>query len=288
MALSRNVGRNEADRGTAAVDGGSARGVRRSAGVAIDHASGLADIQESAERRRIVGGAHVGGAHVGGAHVGGAHVARVWLRPATRNLPAPVSAAEETRAAQIGAWLFRYRGVLPIPVLLVPLFVHGYMSPATWVAGLGTVAIGELLRLTGVAAAGPATRRRTRWVPHLVIDGPFAWVRNPIYLGNSLVWTGVAIATGVHWYVPCAVLAFAAEYGFIVRYEEGVLESTFGAAYLAYKQRTPRWFPRRPALGPRPVGRRYDWRAACRSETSTLVNCAAAIGVVAVKGMIGS
>ena len=200
---------------------------------------------------------------------------------------APVSAAERTRAAQIGAWLFRYRGVLPIPLLVVPLCVRGSMSPTTWAVGLAMVAIGELLRLAGVAAAGPATRRRTRCVPHLVTDGPFAWARNPIYIGNGLVWTGVAIVTGVYWYVPFAVVAFAVEYGFIVRYEEGVLESTFGAAYLAYKGRTPRWLPRRPAPGPRPVDRRYGWRAACRSETSTLANCAAALGVVAVKGMFG-
>ena len=125
-------------------------------------------------------------------------------------------------------------------------------------------------------------------MPHLVTDGAFAWARNPIYIGNAVVWTGVAIATGVLWYVPIAVAAFAVEYGFIVRYEEGVLESTFGTAYLAYKERTPRWIPRWPSLGPRAVGRHHDWRAACRSETSTLVNCAAAIGVVAVKGLFVS
>jgi protein-S-isoprenylcysteine O-methyltransferase Ste14 len=272
MALSRNAGLNEADRGTAAVDDVRARGARRSASVAVDHATALTQLQESADRRRVVGGGHV---------------ARARPRPAVRVTAAPVSAAERTRAAQIGAWLFRYRGVLPIPVLLVPLCVRGSMTATSWAAGLAMVAVGELLRLAGVAAAGPATRRRTRCVPHLVTDGPFAWARNPIYIGNALVWTGVAIVTGVHWYLPIAVLAFAVEYGFIVRYEEGVLESTFGAAYLAYKGRTPRWLPRRPALGPRPVGRRYDWGAACRSETSTLANCAAALGVVAMKGLIG-
>jgi protein-S-isoprenylcysteine O-methyltransferase Ste14 len=273
MSSSRNVGLSGTDRGIAAVDGVSARGARRAAGVAVDHPIALAEIHDAVDRRRVA--------------IGG-HVARAWPRPSARVVPTSVSAAERTRAAQIGAWLFRYRGVLPIPVLLVPLCVRGFMTPTTWVAGLGMVAIGELLRLAGVAAAGPATRRRTRCVPHLVTDGLFAWVRNPIYIGNGLVWTGVAIATGVLWFVPLAVLAFAVEYGFIVRYEEGVLESTFGTVYLAYKRRTPRWIPHRPTLGPRPVGRHYDWRAACRSETSTLANCAAAIGVVAVKGMLGS
>ncbi len=272
MVLSRNAGLTEADRGAAAVDDVLARSARRSASVAVDHAPPLTEIQESADRRRATGGGHV---------------VRVRSRPTVRVTVAPVSAAERTRAAQIGAWLFRYRGVLPIPLLVVPLCVRGSMSPTTWAVGLAMVAIGELLRLAGVAAAGPATRRRTRCVPHLVTDGPFAWARNPIYIGNGLVWTGVAIVTGVYWYVPFAVVAFAVEYGFIVRYEEGVLESTFGAAYLAYKGRTPRWLPRRPAPGPPLPGRRADRRAACRSETSTLANCAAALGVVAVKGMFG-
>jgi protein-S-isoprenylcysteine O-methyltransferase Ste14 len=275
MSSSRNVGLSETGRRILAVDAVSARVVRRPAGVVIDHASGVAGMAEAADHRRAV--------------VAG-HSARAWPRPLAR--PAPIamtmmSAAEQTRAARLGAWLFRYRGVLPIPVLLVPLCVHGSMTPLTWAAGLAAVAIGELMRLSGVAAAGPATRRRTRCVPHLVTDGAFAWARNPIYIGNAIVWTGVAIATGVLWYVPLAVAAFAVEYGFIVRYEEGVLESTFGTAYLAYKERTPRWIPRWPSLGPRAVGRHHDWRAACRSETSTLVNCAAAIGVVAVKGLLG-
>jgi protein-S-isoprenylcysteine O-methyltransferase Ste14 len=275
MSSSRNVGLSETASRIMAVDGVSARVVRRPADVVIDHAPAMAGVAETAERRRVA--------------VAG-HGARAWPRPAARPAPAAmtmVSAAEQTRAARIGAWLFRYRGVLPIPVLLVPLCVHGSMTPFTWGAGLAAVAIGELMRLSGVAAAGPATRRRTRCVPHLVTDGPFAWARNPIYIGNAIVWTGVAIATGVLWYVPLAVVAFAVEYGFIVRYEEGVLESTFGTAYLAYKQRTPRWIPRWPSFGPRAVGRHHDWRAACLSETSTLVNCAAAIGVVAAKGLLG-
>lgn len=199
--------------------------------------------------------------------------------------PSP-SAAEQTIAARAGAWLFRHRGVLPIPILLVPLCVHGEMTPTSWTAGLVVIALGEIVRLVGVAAAGPETRRRTRTVSRLTTDGPFAWTRNPIYIGNGLVWTGLAIVTGLHWFVPLAVGAFAAEYGLIVRYEEGVLESSFGHAYLAYKQRTPRWIPRRPTPGPRPIGRPYDWYAAWRSETSTLANCGVAIGALVAKTMM--
>jgi hypothetical protein len=103
-------------------------------------------------------------------------------------------------------------------------------------------------------------------------------MRNPLYLGNGLAWIGFAIITGVRWLVPGVLLAFAIEYSLIVSYEEGVLESLFGPTYLAYKRRTPRWLPKRPAPGPRPVGRGHDWGEAWRSEWSTFAN----IGLVLV------
>ena len=51
-----------------------------------------------------------------------------------------------------------------------------------------------------------------------------------------------------------------------------MLESTFGAEYLAYKQRTPRWFPR-PASAH--AGGPHDWAEALRSERSTFAQYAA-------------
>lgn len=83
----------------------------------------------------------------------------------------------------------------------------------------------------------------------LVNHGPFAWSRNPLYVGNFLIWMGVITISGVLWFLPVAILLFAVEYFYIVRYEEGVLESIFGKEYLEYKQRTPRWIPTPPSGG---------------------------------------
>lgn len=212
----------------------------------------------------------------------GAHEQRV-----TATSPdAGLSPAERTRAARVGAWMFRRRGVLPIPVLAAAIGVRCNMSVVTWSTGLTILACGELLRLSGVAVAGPATRRRTRAVGRLVTAGPFAWTRNPIYLGNGMMWTGVAVITGVPWLAAVGVAVFALEYGFIVRYEEGVLESTFGSSYLAYKRATPRWLPQRPAPRPRATDRRVNWRAALRAEATTMGHCGVAIAVLALKGIL--
>lgn len=194
--------------------------------------------------------------------------------------PAAVSPAERSRAARAGAVLFRNRGWLPVPFIVVPLLVRGHMAASTWIVGAVLIVLGEWVRLAGVAAAGTVTRRRSRNVQRLVSYGIFAWVRNPLYVGNFLIWMGFVVVSGVLWFLPVAIVLFAIEYSLIVRYEEGVLESIFGDEYLAYKRSTPRWLPRPPRA--REVGP-HDWSEAWRSEISTFLQYAALVVAFALK-----
>lgn len=203
--------------------------------------------------------------------------------------PSPASAAEISDAerrpsARIGAVLFRHRGWLPVPFLLVPLLARGVMEPMNWIVGFVLIVLGEAMRLSGVAAAGTVTRRRSRTVQRLVTYGIFAWMRNPLYVGNFLIWLGFTVISGVLWFVPVAVLLFAVEYTLIVRYEEGVLESIFGQEYLRYKDRTPRWFPRPP--GTEEEGE-HHWGEAWRSEVSTFLQYAVITAAFVVKQRMG-
>ena len=192
-----------------------------------------------------------------------------------------LSAAEQSQSARLGGVLFRNRSWIPVPFLVVPLLAPGRMSAANWVMGALLVAAGEAVRLAGVAAAGTVTRRRSREVQRLVTYGVFAWVRNPLYVGNFLIWMGFTVISGVHWFLPVAALLFALEYTLIVRYEEGVLETIFGASYLAYKSRTPRWLPRPPRH--RSESGPHNWGEAVRSETSTFLAYAALVAAFAMK-----
>lgn len=194
------------------------------------------------------------------------------------------SHTERRTPARLGAILFRNRGWLPVPFVLVPLLVPGHSTAVRWVVGAVIVALGEALRLAGVAAAGNVTRRRSRDVQRLVTYGIFAWARNPLYIGNLLIWAGFVVVSGVFWFLPVAVALFGAEYSLIVRYEEGVLESIFGAEYLAYKRATPRWIPRAPRQA---VSGPHDWGEAWRSEVSTFVQYAVLAAAFAVKGSVG-
>ena len=191
-----------------------------------------------------------------------------------------MSAAEQSSAARAGAIIFRHRGWLPLLFLGVPLLAPGRITPLGWLIGAALIAVGEAVRMAGVAAAGSVTRRRSRTVQRLVTYGIFAWMRNPLYVGNFLIWIGFVVISGVLWFLPVAVVVFAIEYSLIVRYEEGVLESIFGAEYLAYKERTPRWLPRPPATAARGE---HDWAEAWRSEISTFLQYAALIVAFVVK-----
>ena len=170
--------------------------------------------------------------------------------------------------------LFRYRGFLPVPFLLIPLFVPGDQTRKGWIVAAVFIVIGEAFRLAGVSAAGTVTRRRSRDVQRLVTYGIFSWMRNPLYVGNFLIWIGFVIGSGVLWFLPVAVALFAVEYSLIVRYEEGVLESIFGQEYVAYKQRTSRWIPRPPPPAEKSSGP-HDLGEALRSEVSTFAQYAA-------------
>ncbi len=198
--------------------------------------------------------------------------------------PPQLSEAEQSTSARIGAVLFRHRGWLPVPFLLVPLLAHGVIEPMNWILGGLFIILGEAIRLAGVAAAGTVTRRRSRTVQRLVTYGIFAWMRNPLYVGNFLIWMGFIVISGVLWFIPVAVVLFAIEYTFIVRYEEGVLESIFGSAYLRYKSHTSRWFPRPPANDEEGD---HHWGEAWRSEVSTFLQYIVIVGLFVAKGRTG-
>jgi protein-S-isoprenylcysteine O-methyltransferase Ste14 len=202
--------------------------------------------------------------------------------PTPQTAPA-VSAAERSVTARAGAALFRNRGWLPVLFLGVPLLAPGTTSSLRWAVGFAFIAVGEAIRLAGVAAAGTVTRRRSRNVQRLVTYGAFAWSRNPLYNGNFLIWMGFTVISGVLWFLPASFIVFAIEYSLIVRYEEGVLESIFGAEYLEYKARTPRWIPRYPAPIEGESQGPHDWGEAWRSEVSTFLQYAVLTALFVLK-----
>jgi len=74
----------------------------------------------------------------------------------------------------------------------------------------------------------------------LVTDGVFRLSRNPMYLGLATILLGSALALSSAW-AMLVVPVFVAWVGRLIRHEERLLETTFGASYSAYRERVRRW-----------------------------------------------
>jgi protein-S-isoprenylcysteine O-methyltransferase Ste14 len=153
---------------------------------------------------------------------------------------------DTSHLTRIGGWLFRQRTLIPVPLFLAIIFVRSGQapeSPALLAAGVAVVALGEATRLWGVHHIGAISRTRTNRLGPLVDEGPFALVRNPLYLGNIALWVGFALIARLVWMAPIIIVLLGFEYHAIVRWEEDLLTSRLGDAYRDYMRRVPRWIP---------------------------------------------
>ena len=188
------------------------------------------------------------------------------------------------KMTRLGAWLFRRRTIIPLPLALGILLVpESSSAPAGLVAaGAVLVTLGEAIRLWGVRHIGAISRTRSDRLGPLVASGPFALVRNPLYLGNVALWVGFAVSARLPWLAPAFVAILAFEYHAIVRWEERLLEHRLGDRYRAYAAEVPRWMPRMPAATPSPAPG-FSWRETLYSERGTLVAIAIGFALLYLK-----
>ncbi len=141
--------------------------------------------------------------------------------------------------------IFELRSYTPIPFLIV-MFVFADPTIYSLLIGFAVAVSGELFRLWGVVYAGSETRTTGRvGGTYLVVSGAFSYLRNPLYLGNILLYTGIGIMSmALFPYLQIgAFLFFYVQYRLIIGEEEKYLEKTFGEAYETYKKNVPRLIP---------------------------------------------
>jgi protein-S-isoprenylcysteine O-methyltransferase Ste14 len=148
--------------------------------------------------------------------------------------------------SKLASKIFKYRSYTPIPFILI-MFL--YNNPNIWsiIAGFAAALVGEVIRIWGVSWAGSETRT-TGGVggTFLVVSGPFAYVRNPLYVGNILIYTGLGIMSfALFPYLQIfGLIFFYFQYKLIVQEEELYLKNTYGKDYENYCSKVPRFFPR--------------------------------------------
>jgi protein-S-isoprenylcysteine O-methyltransferase Ste14 len=148
----------------------------------------------------------------------------------------------------IQGWMRRYRVAFGFLVGGMMLILAG-PTPASVLTGLPFTALGLALRTW---SSGLIRKNR-----ELATDGPYAYTRNPLYLGSLLIGLGFALMTNRIVLLVLFLGVFAAVYRAAIREEEAVLGQRFGEAYRRYERTVPRFFPRWP--GSRSKGD-FDWR----------------------------
>lgn len=195
----------------------------------------------------------------------------------------------EPQADAMQAMVFKNRGVLlAIPAVMLAAF--GKPSAFSVTVGLPVAIAGELLRCWAVGYSGVTTREDHVIAPELVTAGPYAYVRNPLYVGNFLTAAGFAVAfTGGDsgakrlGLIAASLGTMAAVYAIIIPHEEAYLRSQFGEPYDAYCRAVPPIVPATEPAG----DRRGQWKpdVIAHAEKNTFFTFGAMLATLALKAL---
>jgi protein-S-isoprenylcysteine O-methyltransferase Ste14 len=126
---------------------------------------------------------------------------------------------------------------VPLGFLFAAVFLY-FAKPA-----LVTILIGAVVSIFGLMIRAWASGH-IRKNQNLAVSGPYAYTRNPLYLGSLLLGVGFTIASGVWWLAVIFILLFLGIYLPVMRVEAEDLTQLFGADYEEYKKAVPLLFPR--------------------------------------------
>lgn len=139
--------------------------------------------------------------------------------------------------------------LIPITMLLVAWLLDGRVSVVAWEpgpwrwAGLAVAVVGLVLMAWSIMHQ---FRRGTDPNPYgktsaLVTDGPYAFSRNPIYLADIIIQTGVGALFALEWALLLLPVTWFGLWILVIRNEERYLADAFGDEYADYRQRVRRW-----------------------------------------------
>lgn len=206
---------------------------------------------------------------------------------AVRSAPAPAPRL----LVRLGRFFFETRNAL-FPLVFAaaaaadtPRAFLGSETADRWLdaAGLLLVAAGQAIRVAviGLAYIGRGGKDGRIHADALVVQGFFAHSRNPLYVGNILVYAGLFVVLNHAWGYAAGLPFFLIAYHSIVLAEEDFLRGRFGDAFDDYRRRVPRYLPRLRGLRATLGSMKFDWRRVVRKEySSTFAWITAALGLL--------
>jgi protein-S-isoprenylcysteine O-methyltransferase Ste14 len=150
-------------------------------------------------------------------------------------------------------------------------------SPLSMAAGIALAVLGESLRIW---ASGHIEKTE-----RLATGGPYAYTRNPLYVGSALMAVGVAAASASVIVLGAVAVYFAALYPAVIREESAFLARRFPDEYAAWAREVPAFLPRLSAGGPRSSV--FQWERVRRNrEWRTAAALPAVVAILAARGLL--
>jgi protein-S-isoprenylcysteine O-methyltransferase Ste14 len=126
---------------------------------------------------------------------------------------------------------------VPLGFLFAAVFlIFAAPQPVFLLVGAAVSAIGLLIRAW---SSGHIRKNQ-----NLAVSGPYAYTRNPLYLGSFLLGVGFCVASGVWWLALIFMALFLGIYLPVMRVEAEDLEQIFGEDFRQYQANVPLFFPR--------------------------------------------
>ncbi|NIT35205.1 MAG: hypothetical protein GTN49_01700 [candidate division Zixibacteria bacterium] len=172
-------------------------------------------------------------------------------RPAETSIRPP-----PTKRRPAAAALLKFRYITGTVWAIAVIFFAKPLSPWSWL-GAALVAVGAALRFWAAGYAAPENRSAGGPLGFLTA-GPYAWVRNPLHLGNVAAAVGLSLwAGGLLPWLPLATAALLVCYYSLIKRAEEEGTWRFSWEYRGYRATVPVWLPR---FVPQPTRGARRWR----------------------------
>ena len=187
----------------------------------------------------------------------------------------------------IGTFLFKYRNYL-FPAYILALFLV-FMPPSSEpgtglmrivavilaLAGLGVRAV-----VIGYAYIKRGGVNKKVYADDLVTEGMFSICRNPLYVGNMLIYAGEFLMFGNLAVFVIGVLSFWFIYECIIATEENYLRNKFGERYDAYCKNVPRWAMLLGRFSEAKKGMKFNIKRVFQKDYSTMLSTIAVLAAI--------
>ena len=181
--------------------------------------------------------------------------------------------------ANIGNFLFRYRGEIPVLFLVIGLYVRynhfdaGNHYDAYYdLACLAVSLMGFAMRVHAVGYSPKGTSGRNtdgQLATNLNMTGLYSIVRHPLYLANFIIWLPIAMLSHSSLFLISFLIFFTYFYTHIIRVEEAFLEKKFGRFYIDWREQTPVFIPNFLIYSKSYMA--FNWKKVLRKEKNGLV-----------------